>query len=280
MEVPKRRGLGRGFGALIPQAPPPRASERSVPIDQIAPNPWQPRIHFDEAKLLEMAESIREHGIVEPLVVRPREGGFELIAGERRLRAARLAGLETVPAVVREMDDREALEITLIENLQREDLSALEEAAAYVRLVEEFGATQEEVARRVGRSRPAVANTIRLLQLPEGVREEMRSGRLSAGHARALLALDSPIEQTAMARDAIRLGLSVRQLEARIRSRMQPSARKRGSRDLHVADVEKQLMRTLGTRVRLHTRGQKGRIVIEFYSPRELERLLERLRRP
>jgi ParB family chromosome partitioning protein len=265
---------------LIPQAPPPRASERSVPIDQIAPNPWQPRIHFDEAKLLEMAESIREHGIVEPLVVRPREGGFELIAGERRLRAARLAGLETVPAVVREMDDREALEITLIENLQREDLSALEEAAAYVRLVEEFGATQEDVARRVGRSRPAVANTIRLLQLPEAVREEMRSGRLSAGHARALLALDSPVEQTAMARDAIRLGLSVRQLEARIRSRMQPSARKRVSRDLHVADVEKQLMRTLGTRVRLHTRGQKGRIVIEFYSPGELERLLERLRRP
>ena len=280
MEVPKRRGLGRGFGALIPQAPPPRASERSVPIDQIAPNPWQPRIHFDEAKLREMAESIREHGIVEPLVVRPREGGFELIAGERRLRAARLAGLETVPAVVREMDDREALEITLIENLQREDLSALEEAAAYVRLVEEFGATQEEVARRVGRSRPAVANTIRLLQLPEAVREEMRSGRLSAGHARALLALDSPVEQTAMASDAIRLGLSVRQLEARIRSRMQPSARKRVSRDLHVADVEKQLMRTLGTRVRLHTRGQKGRIVIEFYSPGELERLLERLRRP
>ena len=279
MEAPKRKGLGRGFGALIAQAPPPRAAERTIPTEQIAANPWQPRIHFDDAKLAEMAESIREHGIVEPLVVRARENGFELIAGERRLRAARLAGLESVPAVVREMDDREALEVTLIENLQREDLSALEEAAAYVRLMEEFGATQEEVARRVGRSRPAVANTIRLLQLPEAVREEMRGGRLSAGHARALLALDSPVEQTALARDAIRLALSVRQLEARIRLRMQPTGRKRASRDLHVADLEKQLMRSLGTRVRLHTRGQKGRIVIEFYSPNELERLLERLRR-
>ncbi|HUE40144.1 MAG TPA: ParB/RepB/Spo0J family partition protein [Candidatus Binatia bacterium] len=279
MEAPKRKGLGRGFGALIAQAPPPRAAERTIPTQQIAANPWQPRIHFDDAKLAEMAESIREHGIVEPLVVRARENGFELIAGERRLRAARLAGLENVPAVVREMDDREALEVTLIENLQREDLSALEEAAAYVRLMEEFGATQEEVARRVGRSRPAVANTIRLLQLPEAVREEMRGGRLSAGHARALLALDSPVEQTALARDAIRLALSVRQLEARIRLRMQPTGRKRASRDLHVADLEKQLMRSLGTRVRLHTRGQKGRIVIEFYSPNELERLLERLRR-
>jgi len=280
MEAPKRKGLGRGFGALIPQAPAPRAAERSVPVDQIAPNPWQPRIHFDGAKLEEMAQSIREHGIVEPLVVRPRETGFELIAGERRLRAARLAGLEAVPAVVREMNDREALEVTLIENLQREDLSALEEAAAYLQLVEEFGATQEEVARRVGRSRPAVANTIRLLQLPEAVREEMRTGRLSAGHARALLALDSPVEQTALARDAIKLGLSVRQLEARIRARMQPPAtRKAPSGDIHAADVEKQLMRSLGTRVRLHARGQKGRIVIEFYSAAELERLLDRLKR-
>ena len=280
MDGAKRTGLGRGFGALIPQAPSPTPVERSLPLDQVAPNPWQPRIDFDDEKLREMAESIREHGVVEPLLVRQREGGFELIAGERRLRAARLAGLQTVPVVVRDMNDREVLEVTLIENLQREDLSALEEAAAYVRLIEDFGATQEDVARRVGKSRPAVANTIRLLQLPQAVRDEMRSGRLSAGHARALLALESPIEQTALARDTIRLGLSVRQLEARIRSRKQPRASRRARRDLHVADVEKQLMRSLGTRVRLQARGQRGRIVIEFYSPAELERLLERLRRP
>jgi ParB family chromosome partitioning protein len=280
MDGTKRTGLGRGFGALIPQAPIPKPLERSLRLDQIGPNPWQPRVDFDDEKLREMAESIREHGVVEPLVVRQRDGSFELVAGERRLRAARLAGLEAVPVVVREMDDRQVLEVTLIENLQREDLSALEEAGAYVRLMEEFGATQEDVARRVGKSRPAVANTIRLLQLPEPVRDEMRSGRLSAGHARALLALESPIEQTALARDVLRLGLSVRQLEARIRWRKQPRAAKRAGRDLHVADVEKQLMRSLGTRVRLHARGQRGRIVIEFYSPAELERLLERLRRP
>jgi ParB family chromosome partitioning protein len=178
------------------------------------------------------------------------------------------------------MSDREALEVTLIENLQREDLSALEEATAYVRLMEEFGVTQEDVARRVGKSRPAVSNTVRLLQLPQAVRDEMRSGRLSAGHARALLALESPTEQTALARDVIRLNLSVRQLEARIRWRKQPRTTQRASRDLHVADVEKQLMRSLGTRVRLHARGKRGRIVIEFYSPAELERLLEHLRRP
>jgi len=213
-------------------------------------------------------------------VVRQRDGRFELIAGERRLRAARLAGLQTVPVAVRDMSDREALEVTLIENLQREDLSALEEAAAYVRLMEEFSVTQEDVARRVGKSRPAVSNTVRLLQLPQAVRDEMRSGRLSAGHARALLALETPTEQTALARDAIRLNLSVRQLEARIRWRKQPRPSKRASRDLHVADVEKQLMRSLGTRVRLHARGKRGRIVIEFYSPAELERLLEHLRRP
>lgn len=280
MDAPKRKGLGRGLGALIPQAPPPRttAGDRTVPIDQIAPNPWQPRLHFDAAKIEEMAASIREHGILQPLVVRSRDGGCELIAGERRLRAARAAGLESVPVVVREMNDRAVLEVTLIENLQREDLSALEEAAAYVRLMEEFAATQEEVARRVGRSRPAVANTIRLLQLPEAVRDELRQGRLSAGHARALCALESPVEQTALARDAIRLGLSVRQLEARIKSRMQPRTSKRADHDLHVADVEKQLMRSLGTRVRLHTRGHRGRIVIEFYSAAELDRLLTRLR--
>jgi ParB family transcriptional regulator, chromosome partitioning protein len=280
MEAPKRKGLGRGLGALIPQAPAPKVAERTVPIDQIVPNPWQPRLHFDEAKMQEMAESIREHGIVEPLVVRSRGVDYELIAGERRLRAARLAGLEAVPVVVREMDDRDVLEVTLIENLQRQDLSPLEEAAAFVRLIDEFGATQEQVAQRVGRSRPAVANTLRLLQLPDDVREELRKERLSAGHARALLALESPTEQSALARETIRLGWSVRQLEARIRARRTP-AKPRGLavRDLHVADVEKQLMRSLGTRVRLTARGHRGRIVIEFFSPQELERLVERLRR-
>ena len=280
MEAPKRRGLGKGLGALIPQAPAPKLPpERTLPIDQIVPNPWQPRVRFDEGKIAEMAESIRHHGVIEPLLVRARNSRFELIAGERRLRAARSAGLDSVPVVVREMSDREVLEVTLIENLQREELSALEEAAAYTRLIEEFGATQEEVARRMGKSRPAVANTIRLLQLPPAVLEEMRAGRVSAGHARALLALDSSAERVAFAREVIRLGLSVRQLEDRIRARKQPKEKRPLERDLHVVDVEKQLMRNLGTRVRLQANGNRGRIVIEYFSPDELQRLLDRLGR-
>jgi ParB family chromosome partitioning protein len=278
MEVQRRKGLGRGLSALIPQAPAPKPVERTLPIDQIGPNPWQPRSQFDDAKLGEMAESIREQGIVQPLLVRPRGDAFELVAGERRLRAARMAGLESVPVVIRDLGDREALEIALVENLQREDLTALEEAAAFERLIDEFGLTQEQIAARVGKSRPAVANTLRLLQLPEEVRGEMRNGRLSAGHARALLALESSVEQIALARDTIRLGLSVRSLEARIRLRMQNPPRRRPPSDLHVADVENQLMKSLGTRVRILPRGKKGRIVIEYYSSAELERLIERLR--
>lgn len=278
MTVTKRKGLGRGLGALIPDAAPPRAVEQTLGIDAIAPNPWQPRTQFDEARIAEMAESIREQGIVQPLVVRRKGNAYELVAGERRLRAARTAGLASVPVVVREMTDRDALEIALVENLQREDLSALEEAAAYDRLIDEFGLTQEEVAKRVGKSRPAIANTLRLLQLPDPVRDELRSGRLSAGHGRALLALESSVEQTALARDVVRLGLSVRQLEARIRARRHSRSREPRPRDVHVAEVEQQLMRSLGTKVRLLPRGKGGRIVIEFYSPDELAQLVDRLR--
>lgn len=278
MESPKRRSLGRGLSALIPQAPVPRSVERMVPIEQIAPNPWQPRAQFDDAKLQEMAESIREQGVIQPLLVRRRDEGYELVAGERRLRAARLASLEAVPVVVRDIGDREALEIALVENLQREDLSALEEASAYQRLIDEFALTQDEVAQRVGRSRPAVANTIRLLQLPDEVRENLRKGTLSAGHGRALLALRSSAEQTALAREAVRRGLSVRQLESRIRHRLESRPHPRPAPDLHVADVENQLMRSLGTKVRILPRGHKGRIVIEYYSSAELERLIARLR--
>ncbi|MGH7821466.1 MAG: ParB/RepB/Spo0J family partition protein, partial [Candidatus Binatia bacterium] len=199
--------------------------------------------------------------------------------GERRLRAARLAGLDAVPVTVRDYSDRESLEIALIENLQRDDLSALEEAAGFQRLIDDFALTQDEVAQRVGKSRPAVANTLRLLQLPDAVREELRSGRLSAGHARALLALSSEVEQAALARETVRRGLSVRQLEALIRLRSRERAARRSTANLHVADVERQLGRSLGTKVRLLGRGAKGKIVIEYYSADERERLIERLRK-
>jgi ParB family transcriptional regulator, chromosome partitioning protein len=277
----KRKALGRGFGALLPTAPPPLPpTERMVAIADIVPNRRQPRTGFDDERLGELAASIREHGVLQPLLVRPRAGGgFELIAGERRLRASKLAGLDAVPVRVQDRDDRETLELALIENLQRDDLAPLDEAAGYQSLLDDFGLTQEELARRVGKSRPAVANTLRLLQLPEPVRDELRSGRLSAGHARALLALGTAAAQIALAREAVRLGLSVRQLEERVRSGGREPAKPRAVKDLHAADVERQLMRSLGTRVRIVSKGgRKGRIVIEFYSPEELESLVARLR--
>jgi ParB family chromosome partitioning protein len=279
MDLSKRKPLGRGLSALIPQVAPSPAPERWLPIAEIAPNPWQPRTRFDDETLTELVASIREQGVIQPLLVRRGKNGWELVAGERRLRAARLAGLDSVPVVVRDLDDRQALEIALVENLQRQDLDPLEEASAYERLMRDFGLTQEEIAQRVGKSRPAVANTLRLLQLPEPVREELRRGSLSAGHARALLALSSPSEQIALAREAVRRRLSVRSLEARIQARNRPRPRPPRS-DVHVAELESTLSRSLATRVRIAGSAQRGRISIEYYSAEELERLVRRLKGP
>ena len=271
----KKKGLGRGLGALIRETAPaaPRPAERMLDVDAIRPNTYQPRRHFDEAAIAEMTESIREQGVVQPLLVRRKDDGYELVAGERRLRAARAAGLTSVPVVVREMSDRDALEIALVENLQREDLSPLEEAAAFRKLVAEFGLTQEEVAKRVGKSRPAVANTIRLLDLPEAVLDELRAGRLSAGHARALLTLRDAARQIALAKEAVRLRLNVRQLEARVAA---PATSPPDSARVvapEVADVERHLMRALGTKVRIRSSGKRGKIIIEFHSLDEFDRI-------
>ena len=280
METIKKKGLGRGLGALIRDTAPAaaRAAERTLEIDAIRVNRFQPRQHFDEAAIAEMVASIREQGIVQPLLVRQLGDSYELVAGERRLRAARAAGLESVPVVVREMSDREALEIALVENLQREDISPLEEAAAYKRLVAEFDLTQDEVAKRVGKSRPAVANTIRLLDLPEAVLDLLRAGRLSAGHGRALLALREASRQLALANEAVRLRLNVRQLEARVAAT--PSQRATAPRAAvpEVADAERQLMRMLGTKVKIRSSGKRGSIVIEFHSPDEFDRILGHIR--
>ena len=281
MDGGKKKGLGRGLGALIPQgAPPPaRPADRTLPIEEIHASPWQPRRHFAPEAIDELSRSIAEQGVVQPLLVRRRsEGGYELVAGERRLRAARVAGLATVPVVVRELSDRDALEIALVENLQREDLSPLEEADAYVRLIEEFGLTQEEVAKRVGKSRPAVANAIRLRDLPPAVLDELRGGRLTAGHARALLALPRSEDRIALARETIRRSLSVRQLEARVKTELTPTRSTTKVVVPEVADLERQLMRLLGTKVRIESKGKRGRIVVEFYSPDEFDRLVSRLK--
>ena len=281
-----RRALGRGLDALIPGAG--RATTTSEPIsgrasndtvvaiDQIRPNPRQPRVEFDEAALAELVASIRIQGVIQPLLVRRLpDGDYELIAGERRLRAAKRAGLTHVPIFSREISDVESLEIALVENIQRDDLSPLEEAAAYQRLIDEFGHTQEEVAERVGKSRPAVANALRLLRLPESIKQDLSRGRLTAGHARVLLSIDGADAQLRASKQIQARRMSVRDAEQLAATRK--GAASPVARDPHRGAVERELSTALGTRVRITLKGRGGRIEIEFYSQEELQGLVERL---
>ena len=275
----RRRGLGRGLGALIPGAGQAAAKPTPEPegwasLAMISPNPYQPRAAFDEEALEELTASIREKGLLQPVVVRRAgEGHYELIAGERRFRAAQRAGLERIPVVVRDADDGETLELALIENLQRENLNPVEEARAYQRLNDEFALAHEDIARRVGKSRAAVSNSMRLLQLPPEVLAQLESGGLSAGHARSLLALSSTQAQAALAREVVEQRLSVRDTEQLVRERGRPA-----HADVEQRAVESDLARALGTRVHLrHNKDGSGRIVIEYYSLDELDGLLVRL---
>ncbi len=290
--TPKRRGLGRGLSALIPggmsMAAP--AAERRVHVSEIRPNPRQPRRYFDEQRIAELAESIRQQGVLQPLVVRKAASGYELIVGERRFRAAQRAGLERVPVIVKEVSDAETLEIALVENIQREELTPIEEALAYRQLIDEFRLTQEDVAKRVGKSRPVIANLLRILNLPEEIKEDVDHGTLSVGHARSLLALETPQKQIEVARHVIRQGLSVRETETLIARSLEgttavtvpsqpPGPEKSvGHADIYLKAIEEELMRELGTKVRLHSRKKGGRIEIEYYSNQELDGLLARLR--
>ncbi|MCS7089371.1 MAG: ParB/RepB/Spo0J family partition protein [Verrucomicrobiota bacterium] len=256
-----------------------------VPLSAIRPNPRQPRQLFQEESLLELAESIRAQGILQPLVVRRRADGYELIAGERRWRAAQMVGLTEVPVLVRDVDDRSALELALVENLQREDLNPIEEAQGYAQLLDQFGFTQEEAARRVGKSRAAVANALRLLKLPEEIQAHLRNGKLSVGHAKVILALEDPDLQKRAAECVVKDGLNVRQTEglvARLQASLnserrsrQVSTRRRG--DPQVLRLEDRLRERLGTRVRLHYNQGRGKLEIVFFSDAELERILETL---
>lgn len=281
-----RKALGRGLDALIPgagrvpSAPAPDSAldEGVVPIEQISPNPRQPRVEFDEAALAELVASIRAQGIIQPLLVRRvSEGSYELIAGERRLRAAERAGLTHVPIFVRDVSDAESLELALVENIQRNDLSPLEEAAAYQRLLDEFGHTQEEIAERVGKSRPAVANTLRLLRLPDQIKHDLSRGRLSAGHARVLLSIHDADAQLRAAKQIVTRQLSVRDAEQLAVTKRNAATSPSSPRDPHRGALERDLSSALGTRVRISPKGKGGRIEIEFYSPEELQGLVERL---
>jgi ParB family chromosome partitioning protein len=278
----KKPALGRGLSALLPgrDESVPRGTLREVEIDRLTSGRYQPRRAFPEASLSELASSIREQGIIQPIVVVARGEKFEIVAGERRWRAARQAGLARVPIVVRDRAaDRDLLEAALVENLQRDDLNPLEAAAAYARLKDEFHLTQEEVARRVGKERATVANSLRLLRLPASVRERIVQGEISGGHARALAALASADDQERLAAEIVRRALSVRQTEKRIAalSRSEGKVRREHRRDPFTRDAEEKLSRRLGTRVRIVRRRRGGKIEVVFSSEEELIGLFERL---
>lgn len=285
----KKKVLGRGLGALIGEASTERASSAPAnpgarekfffcPIDEINPNPTQPRKFFEETALNELADSIREKGVIEPLIIRKAVSGYELIAGERRWRASRMAGLTEVPVVVVEASDEESLELAIIENIQRRDLNAIEEADSYRSLMG-FGLSQEEVAQKVGKDRATVANYIRLLKLPHEVREEIVKGNITMGHARALLSMEGHAQQAELCRQIITKGLSVREAEALVAgSRKEKPVKKPKAADAVKSPLEDELRTIFGTKVILKEKKGKGHIEISYYSEDERERLLELLR--
>jgi ParB family transcriptional regulator, chromosome partitioning protein len=278
-ERPERhQGLGRGLSSLIPQrTPPPGPIE--IPIRRILSNPYQPRRRMDEEALKGLRDSILEHGVIQPILVTETIEGYRLVAGERRLRAAELAGLERIPAVVRQLADSGQLELALVENIQRADLNSMEEAHAYHQLIEEFGFTQETVAGRVGRARSTVTNTLRLLELEPSVQAAIADGSLTEGHGRTLVGLE-PQFQARLLDSIVGQSLSVRQTEELVRRLKEPrpsATRKKGRADPDLERVEEDLRRSLGTKVSLARTRRGGRIVIEYYSDEDLERLYERL---
>ncbi len=279
----KKGGLGRGLDALfVDNAVDEQGSVVSLRISEIEPNRDQPRKQFDEAALADLAASIEQHGVLQPLLVRPLpSGNYQLVAGERRWRASRMAGLTEVPVVVREMSDREASELALIENLQRQDLNPMEEAVGYRTLMEQYGMTQEDAARAVNKSRPAVANALRLLNLPDELTELVREGKLSAGHARTLLAFPTVEAQKAAAEAAILNDLSVRALEKMVKSTRSPKPEKTARRrDSLFDEVEIALTEQLGRRVRVLDKGEKGVLQLEFYSKDDLTALANQMAAP
>lgn len=270
-----KHGLGRGLDALIPQdAGSLETSVLEVDPRQLAPSPYQPRKSFSEEKIQELAASIKEHGVIQPLVVRRKGDGYQLIAGERRLKAALKAGLQKVPIVVKAMDDREAMEAALVENVQREDLNPLDEAEAYQRLMDEFGLTQEQVAQRVGKSRAEVANTVRLTRLEPEVKGFLAEGKLTGGHGRALVTLPRA-EQLKVARTIVAKGLSVRRVEEILAAKVDDKRRAKAGAGVRIGQAERILSKVLGSPVVVKMGKDRGTISITFFGQEDLERLVE-----
>lgn len=279
----RRKALGKGLSALIPEAQSlmeEGGGYFTCPVELIDPNPLQPREDFSPSELREMAQSVKEVGIVTPLLVSKNGDRYQLIAGERRLRAAKMAGLERVPVVVREVSPTESLELAIVENIHRKDLNPIEEAAAYQKLLEELNLTQEALAKRVGKDRATIANLLRLLRLPSAIQKDLIEGRMSMGHARALAGVKSEKRQLALRELVVRNQLSVRELEKLIQSgsgRIRKKKNAKAEEDHYIASLAQELKRSLGTKVEIKRQGEAGKIIIHFYSDEELDRLLERL---
>lgn len=271
-----KKGLGKGLGALI-------ASETNddntgvieVKINEIEPNSDQPRKYFDDDKLSQLSESIKQHGVIQPIIVKKDNNMYTIIAGERRWRAAKLAGLTKVPVLIKEYTDKQVMEIALIENLQREDLNPIEEADAYQRLMEEYNLTQEQIADTLGKSRPAIANTLRLLSLPNSIKKYVVSGDLSSGHARCLIVLSDEIKQQVAARYIIDNKLSVRETEKYVKKIHEDTPKKIDKINPDIVDIENRLKNILGTKVKLLAKNNKGKITIEYFSNDELDRIID-----
>lgn len=277
-----RKALGKGLGALIPEtkrdAGEGDGKVVDIIIDEIAANPYQPRSSMNDGSLADLRQSISEKGVLQPVIVRRKSGRFELVAGERRLRAAKLAKLKSIPAVVKTVSDSEALEIALVENLQREDLNPIDEARGYKELINRFNLTQEELAKKLARDRSTIANVLRLLNLPSQVKTALEEGKITMGHARALLGLDDAKQLEGVFRTLLHRGLSVRQVEALVRRKIKSRTRRSRSTpsvDPEIGRIEEDLMRKLGTRVRVMVHGGHGKIEIEFYSNDDLTRIVE-----
>jgi ParB family transcriptional regulator, chromosome partitioning protein len=277
-----RKALGKGINALIPdfemgvpEAEPSAAN--NLLVDEISPNRLQPRSYFDDTKLEELVTSIEEHGVLQPVVVQKADSGYELIVGERRWRASKKLGLKKIPAVIREVSDAQSLEIAIIENIHRQNLNPIEEAEAYERLANEFALTQEMVAKKVGKSRTAVANTLRLLKLSRNIKEDLISEKISMGHARALLGLENPKQMEILRKEIIKQDLTVRQTEGRVNKIKAASANKPGpstaKKDIFIKDLEKDLARRLGTKVDISPKKNGGKLVLTYYSDDDLDRI-------
>jgi ParB family chromosome partitioning protein len=282
-----RKALGKGINALIPdlEMGVPESHEAEYPnsmellIDEISPNRFQPRKYFDDEKLKELVTSISENGVIQPVVVQKLGSGYELLVGERRWRASKQLGLKKIPAIIREVSDAQALEIAIIENIHRQDLNPIEEAAAYSRLAEEFALTQEMIAKKVGKSRTVVANTLRLLKLSRNVKENLISGKISMGHARALLGLDNPEQIEVLRQEILKQDLTVRQIESRVTNLKKLSSTKPVSlgskKNIFIKDLEKQLQSRLGTKVDITPTKKGGKLIVTYYSDDDLDRIQE-----